>query len=56
MSTIIQVCFRFVLDEIKEKIGDSVIKNTIFISRINTQRLAKIISDDIDTPNDLLNL
>ena len=40
------------MHEIKEKIGDSVIKNTIFISRINTQRLAEIISDDIDTPND----
>ena len=40
------------MHEIKEKIGDSVIKNTIFISRINTQRLAEIISNDFDSPND----
>ena len=37
---------------IKEMIGDQVPKNTIFISRINTQREAKIIHDQENSDND----
>jgi len=37
---------------IKEMIGDEVPKNTIFISRINTQREAKIIHDQENSDND----
>ena len=37
---------------IKEMIGDQVPKNTIFISRINTQREAKIIYDQENSDND----
>ena len=37
---------------IKEMIGSSATKDTIFISRINTKRAASLIKEPIDTDND----
>lgn len=37
---------------IKEKIGNGVPLNTIFIARINTEKKASIISSDLDSDND----
>ena len=37
---------------IKEMIGSSAAKDTIFISRINTKRAASLIKEPIDTDND----
>ena len=37
---------------IKEMIGSSATKDTIFISRINTKRAANLIKEPIDTDND----
>lgn len=40
--------------EIKDKIGYNVKKNTIFNSRINTMRPAKIITKPVDSENDFI--
>ena len=42
------------LHQIKEKIGSEVPENTIFISRINTSRVANIIELPIDSEEDLV--
>ena len=42
------------LHQIKEKIGSEVAENTIFISRINTFRVANIIELPIDSEEDLV--
>ena len=42
------------LHQIKEKIGSEVPENTIFISRINTSRVANIVQLPIDSEEDLV--
>ncbi len=39
---------------IREKIGQRAKQGSIFISRINTHRIADILTDDTDTPKDLV--
>ena len=42
------------MHQIKEKIGEDVEENTIFISRVDTQKKANIIKDTFDSDNDFV--
>ena len=42
------------MHQIKEKIGEAVEENTIFISRVDTQKKANIIKDTFDSDNDFV--